>query len=374
MAATAQTALAEIPDKIARPYAPSWVDRVTDWVRGLPLHYPVVYLIPVVVLFGITTSIKWADGSYQAAYEAGNHEGLFKFGPFFFYPFHAIPELVAFYALALIHYLDDVAKHALATYGPAMKTDEATYRDLEYRLTKMPALPTFLASLAGAVFAALVLLTLGYLLPGFMSRLLLFTSPAATAIESGVFILLWWIWAALIYHTVRQLRLVSHIYNRYTRIDLFNLDPLYAFSWLTARTGIGWVAATYAFILTAPGLMENVITLGIMVFNVLFAVIAFAWPLVGIHRKLEAAKSERIYAANQSFEALSTELRRRTDAGDFTRMTEMKDGMEAVNHEREILSQVHTWPWQRETVGGLSTALFLPLIIWLITRLLERVI
>jgi hypothetical protein len=255
-----------------------------------------------------------------------------------------------------------------------MKTDEATYRELEYKLTRMPALPTLLASLAGAVFAVLVLFALGYLLPDFMSRLLLFTSPASIAVESGVFILLWWVWGALAYHTVRQLRLVSDIYNRYTRIDLFNLEPLYAFSWLTARTSIGWVAATYVFILTAPGLLENSITLGIMVFNILFAVVAFGWPLVGIHRKLEAAKSDRLYAANQSFETLSGELRRRTQEGDFTRMAEMKDGMEAVTREREVLSQIHTWPWQQETVGGLSTALFLPIIIWIITRLLERFI
>ena len=374
MATTAQTAIADIPDVRTRPYAPSWVDRVTDWVRGLPLHYPVVYLIPVVVLFLATTAIKWMDGSYQTAYAAGNVNGLYKFGSFYFYPFHIVPELVTFYALALIHYLDDVAKSALATYCPAMQTDEATYRELEYKMTRMPALPTFLASLAGAVFAVIVLLALGYFLPDFMSRLLLFTSPASIAIESGVFILLWWVWGALTYHTVRQLRLVSDIYNRYTRIDLFNLDPLYAFSWLTARTAIGWVVATYAFILTAPGLMENAITLGIMVFNIFFAAVAFAWPLFGIHRKLEAAKSERLYLANQSFEALSGELRRRTEAGDFTRMAEMKDGMEAVNREREVLSEIHTWPWQQETVGGLSTALFLPIIIWVITRLLERLI
>lgn len=374
MANIVQTAVADRIESSARPYEPSWVDRLTDWVRGLRLHYPLVYIIPAILLFGLTTLIKWWDGSYQAAFEAGGQAGLYKFGPLFFYPFHAIPELVTFYALALVHYLDDVAAQALRSYCPAMNIDEKTYKELEYKLTTMPALPALLSSLAGAAFAGMVLLALGFLLPGFMSRLLLFTSPAATVIESAVFVLLWWIWSALIYHTVRQLRLVSEIYKGYTRIDLFNLDPLYAFSWLTARTGIGWVAATYAFILTAPGLMENIITLGIMVFNILFAVVAFGWPLVGIHRKLEVAKSERVYAANQSFEALSSELRRRTEQSDFSNMAEMKDGMEAVSRERDILQQVHTWPWQRETVGGLSTALFLPIIIWVITRLLERVL
>lgn len=374
MATTTQTARSESLVNQAELYEPSWADRVTDWVRGLRIDYPVAYAIPALLLFALTTAIKWWDGSYQAAYEAGGQAGLYKVGPFFFYPFHAIPEFVTFYALALVHYLDDVAARALKTYAPAMDIDDKGYHDLEYKLTTMPAVPALLSSIAGAIFAGSVLLGLGFLLPGFLSRLLLFTSPAATAVESAVFVLLWWVWSVLIYHTVRQLRLVSQIYGAYTRIDLFNLDPLYAFSWLTARTGIGWVAATYAFILTAPGLMENVVTLGIMIFNIVFAVIAFGWPLVGIHRKLEHAKSERVYAANQSFEALSGELRKRTSSSDYTHMAEMKDGMEAVSRERDILGQIHTWPWQRETVGGLSTALFLPIIIWVVTRLLERVL
>lgn len=374
MATAPQSALVDYESATARPYSPSWADRVTDWVRKLPVHYPVVYTAPALLLFALTTAIKWGDGSYQAAYEAGGQPGLYKVGSLFFYPFHAVPELVAAYALALVHYLDDVAKRALANYRSTMAADEASYRDLQYRLTTMPALPTLLSSLAGALFAGSVLLALGTLLPEFMSRLLLFTSPEATFVESAVFLLLWWIWGALIYHTVRQLRLVSHIYNSYTRIDLFNLDPLYSFSGLTARTAIGWVAATYAFVIAAPGLMENIITLGIMAFNVVFAVVAFAWPLVGVHRKLEVAKSERVYIADQTFETLSSELHRRAQEGDFASLAEMNDGMEAVGREREILQQIHTWPWQRETVGGLSTALFLPVLIWVITRLLERVL
>src|SRR5947209_614722 len=98
-------------ETVPAPYAPSWVDRVTDWVRALPVPAWVVYLAPALILFFVTTVIKWEDGSYAAAYAAGNKEGLFKFGSVFIYPFHAIPELVTFYALALMHYLDDVARH-----------------------------------------------------------------------------------------------------------------------------------------------------------------------------------------------------------------------------------------------------------------------
>jgi hypothetical protein len=356
------------------PYASSWVDRITDRVRALPVPSWIVYLAPALILFVITTVIKWEDGSYATAYAEGNKVGLFKFGAVYIYPFHAVPELVAFYALALMHYLDDVARHALDTYRPAMRTDEVHSKNLEYRLTNLPALPTLLASVVGVIFAIGVLMLLYFAAPDFASKLLLFTSPAATVVEAGVFVLLWWIWGALIYHTIRQLRLVSHIYTTYTRIDVFNLSPLYSFSWLTARTAVGSVLATYSFIITAPGLMDNPITLGIMAFNLVFAVVAFAWPLVGVHRLLEAAKHHRLTSAAQRFEILVAELHRRADSGEFNSMGEMKEGLEALANERGVIEKVYTWPWQRETVSGLSTALLLPIVLWVTTKFLDGVI
>jgi hypothetical protein len=356
------------------PYPPSWVDRVTDWVRSLPVPYWLVYLIPAVVLFAAMTVVNLSDGTYSATYAAGNTAGLYKIGPFFIYPFHAVPEFVAFYALALMHYLDDVAHRALKSFRPALHIDDSHYRALGYRLTTLPARPTLLASLLGTLFAVGVLSSITAFFPDFSAKLILFTSPAATILAWGVFIILWFIWGALTYHTIRQLRLVRHIYSVYTHIDLFNLHPLYSFSWLTARTGIGWILATYAFMLTAPGLTENIITLGIVVFNVIFAAAAFAWPLVGIHNKLEEAKSARIYASNQSFEALSSQLHHGIDTAVLDNVPHIKDGLEAVSHELEHLEKIHTWPWKRETVGGLSTALILPVVLWLITRFLDRLL
>jgi hypothetical protein len=356
------------------PYPPSWVDRLTGWVRGLPLPFWLVYLIPPLILFAAMTIINLADGSYSASYAAGNTTGLYKIGPFFVYPFHAVPELVAFYALALLHYLDDVAHSALRSFRSALHLDDAHFRTLDYRLTTLPARPTLLSSLLGALFAVTVLAGITAFSPDLSSRLILFTSPASTAITWSVFILLWFIWGAVTYHTIRQLRLVRHILTVYTNIDLFNLHPLYSFSWLTARTGIGWIVATYAFVLTAPGLIENVITLGILIFNVVFALAAFTWPLVGIHNKLEDARAARIYVANRSFESLSAQLHHGIDTAALDNVPHIKDALEALSRELDHLEKIHTWPWKRETVGGLSTAVLLPILLWLITRFLDNLL
>ena len=42
--------------------------------------------------------------------------------------------------------------------------------------------------------------------------------------------------------------------------------------------------------------------------------------------------------------------------------------------ERDMVSHLPTWPWQPSTVGTLATAMVLPLVLWLMTRILERVI
>ena len=77
-----------------------------------------------------------------------------------------MPELVAFYALALIHYLDSVAHRALKTFRPALHIDEAHYLALDYRLTTLPARPTLLASLLGVLFAVCALAGITIFSPG----------------------------------------------------------------------------------------------------------------------------------------------------------------------------------------------------------------
>ena len=50
----------------------------------------------------------------------------------------------------------------------------------------------------------------------------------------------------------------------------------------------------------------------------------------------------------------------------------MKDAMEALVNEQNVVEKIRTWPWEPGTVRGLATALFLPVVIWVITKLLER--
>jgi hypothetical protein len=337
-----------------RPYPPGWVDRLTAWVGRLALPAWVVYLIPAVALFALITAITWWDGTFAV-------------GELF--PFYAVPGVVTAYGLALMHYLDRAAVRSLEDARPVLTVDDEGYRLLRYELTTMPARSTLVATLVGVVVAILVIFALP---DSLREQMYLFTSIPATVLEVAVFILLWAVWGPLTYHTIRQLGLVNHIYTQRTRIDIFNLDPLYSFSWLTARTALGWVVVPYLFVLLVPGLLGNALTFGLFIGNVLLGAVAFVWPLIGAHRLIEAAKKDRQREADVRFDALTAELHRRADAREFDGMAGLNEAMEAVQRERDVLAKVRTWPWQGETINVLSTALLLPAVLWFITRLLER--
>ena len=349
--ATARTTQSRPPHV---PYPPGWMDRLTGWVDRLALPSWVVYLIPAVALFALITAIKWWDGT--------NPVGVFI-------PAFALPGVVTAYGLALVHYLDRAAGGALDVALPVLNVDDEGYRRLRYELSTMPVRSTLAASALGVLLAVAVL----FVLPtSFKEETQTFTSGASTAVEVTVFLLLWAVWGPLTYHTVRQLRQVNHIYTERTRIDVFNLDPLYSFSWLTARTALGWVVVPYLFVLLVPSIMANVVSFGLFISNVLLGVVAFIWPLVGVHQLIEGAKKVRQREADLRFDALATELHRRADQGEFDGMDGLNEAMEAMQRERDVLEKIPTWPWRGETINILTTALLLPVVLWFITRVLER--
>jgi hypothetical protein len=149
--------------------------------------------------------------------------------------FHLLLTGTSVYGLALMHYLDRTAERALAAFRPVLTVDARGYADLQYRLTTLPVWPTLWVSLLVGLWRV----------PSFLyhqdlfAALKLGTSTAALVLEIVFFFLIWAVAGAFVYHTVHQLRLVSQIYSQWTRVNLFQLGPLHAFSQLTARTALG---------------------------------------------------------------------------------------------------------------------------------------
>jgi hypothetical protein len=186
-----------------------------------------------------------------------------------------------------------------------------------------------------------------------------------------MYILAYWMWGTMIFHAIHQLRVINRIHTDHTRINPFRVRPLYAFSTATAVTALGLTMPTYVW-LGMNHLLRDPISIGITTPVTVLGLVAFVWPQLGVRRLLAAEKHQMLDALSQRFEAAIIDLRQRADERDVGGIEETTKILDALEIEQQSLVKVSTWPWQPETARYLVTALFLPLVLWLIQFIIER--
>jgi hypothetical protein len=338
-----------------QPYALSWADRLTAWVDRLPGSNWMYYLGIGMLLFLLQTVILWSEGAY---------------------PVGTIPPSYGFMAgmlslfLGLFHDLDNRAGAALSVLRPALEVNEREYGELHYRLTTLPARQTLLASLISVTATALV--------TGFLGEPSSFTaladSPVSLAFMYCLAMGVWWVFGAFVYHTIHQLRVINRIYTAHTRINLFQMSPLYAFSGTTALTAVSLTFSIYGWYALNPEIFSDPFSLGVAFLVTALALATFIWPLLGVHRLFSAEKVRLLDETALHFETAIAELHRRLNDGDLERMDEMNKAIASLEIEQRAISNIPTWPWQPETVRWLVTALVLPLVLWIIQYTLQLVL
>lgn len=337
-----------------RPYAPSWVDHLNDLINRLPgpswLYYVGIALLLFLIPIGITQL-----------------EGIHPTGTFLSAQGFLAGNIALF--LALCHYLDEAADTALRVLRPALRASGDEYDELRYRLTTLPSLPTLLVCLLYSFIVVYISETLGT--PSSFDQVA--DSPVSAATTYAMYVLNWLVWGAFIYHTIHQLYAISYIYTEHTRVNLFRIRPLHAFSTVTALTAVSLTIPPYAW-LVLNQILFNPISIAITLPVAALGLTAFIWPLMGIHRLLIAEKTRAQSEAALRLEAMITELHRRVDNMDLTEMGALNDAISSLETERNALKKIPTWPWQPETVRLLITALALPLGLWLIQYMLQRML
>lgn len=350
-----------------RPYRPSWVDRLNDWVDRLPAppwtFYLGIWLLLLIIAEGTST---WRDGLQTLERLRWTYVSYSLYGAYF---------------LAAIHYLDTWAKTALNTFRSTLNEDEAEQALLFYQLTTMPT--RTIGILSAATLISVVTLSRLLIMPLLKAMGLFHHSIVSTAVDLGLFYFNALIVVIFIYHTVRQLRWVSRIHTTATHVNLFHLRPLYSLSGLTARTAgilllVGYIvqqqAGTHGELTSDPYALR-ISWLFTLISTVLFSLLAvavFFLPLLGLHRMLLHEKERLQAEASSRLQAHIQELHRRIDACQLEDADAINKHMVSLALERDILAKLPTWPWQPGTLNILLTAIFLPIILWFLQQLLER--
>lgn len=337
----------------SRPYSPSWIDLLADWLDGRRYSYWVYYFgFGAVVLVVLLTAL-WIEGAtisgsvgLAQAYMAG----------------------VMAYMLALIHSLDKRAGMALEIMRPSLTSTDGEFPTLKYQLTTLPAVPTLLASLGLPV---IIFLAEAVGEPYVLEELGEF--PVSAAMLRVVYFVGWLVLGAFLYHTLHQLRAFNLVYTKYTQVDLFRVRPLYAFSNLAALTAGSLAMISYGWLLVNPWIDKTDPQVLIpMIVLLLFALVVFVWPQIGIHR-LQASEKERLLdEATQRLETTISELHQQIDDQELENIADLNIAMTTLQTETNILRKTPTWPWEPEVVRLLITALALPLGLWLVQLILQQ--
>jgi hypothetical protein len=347
------------PQRPLLPYLPSWVDRLTAWVQRRPGPVWLYYLAAMALFYAAYLLVHWWESGY----------------PLISSQIPLLTIATAFYYLGVIHYLDNIARSAMARFRPAIKAPPQRVMELEYRLTTMPARMVWLMTLLGALEASLVMAAIGSHLLAYPGVVFFASAPAAI-LEGAMVLLLGVIFFVSVYHTVHQLHTVSMIYTELAEVDLFNQAPLHAFARLAAYTAIAWILPGYFWITARLQAAAFGVALSFLVIATILGVLTFIWPLQGIHRLLAAKKDQLQGEANRRLEKslrlFAQTLDKELDKEDVASMQAISAAISTAEQERRIVATIPTWPWQPDLLRGAATAFFLPLIIWAATRILER--
>ncbi len=347
---------ADAPAVWSPPYPPSWVDRLVARIVELPLAGWWLYPLMVGALLGYVNVVRWVFGSVPVATVDLAVIPLVVYGPF---------------ALAMVQYLDDVAAAAFETFRPALGLPDGDIETLRYELVTLPAAWVRPAAVVGAVMGALTVI----LAP--QSIAARFGSTSAEVLVAGgpATVFGYTLFAIFIAHTIRQLRSVARIHRDARRLDLYDDGPLYAFSRLTVRTGLAYLAAAYfTLVINGGSLAGDPVSLGASVVVVAVAIACFILPLQGIHGRLVTEKARLMEAANRRLLMVTDELYRRMDTDELAGIADLNSAMSGVTAVRERVLRLPTWPWPPQVLRGFVTALLIPVVIWFVTQRLGVIV
>lgn len=352
MTGEADTHLFTVPQSVApmaglkTRYPPSYIDKIKHFVQSLPVHYGITYSLLFIVLSAAMHIAAWLDG-WLPAPQLSMMNFLF-------------PLWLSF-PLAFITYLDSSAVEALNKFSQILNISSETKAQTAYEFSTMPPRSVIVNSVVwSGIFCIYWVWAFGEMMAiyqfGPVGIVVLFVGGVLSFFVGGV----------MYYHTFRQLNQIRHIVGMVDRFDLFRLEPVYAFSILTFRTGICWVFLSSLSLLFGPPSVMPVQTLLTLAVQVVLALAAFFLPLRVVHRRLFREKEKLIAELDQRIKETLTHLHDCVDQKRFAETEKYTVALTGLATEGEILAKIPTLPWRPGLLTSFLSLIVLPIFLFLV--------
>jgi flagellar basal body-associated protein FliL len=110
----------------------------------------------------------------------------------------------------------------------------------------------------------------------------------------------------------------------------------------------------------------------VWVLQVILAIAAFVLPLWFVHRRLVSEKRRRMAEINLRVESTSDRFHHALDKSEMVEAVQLNNVMNGLNIERNVVISLPTWPWRPGTLTGFLTAIVLPIILFIIQRIVVK--
>jgi hypothetical protein len=185
---------------------------------------------------------------------------------------------------------------------------------------------------------------------------------------------LWGATAALIgivvLHTVRQLVVVRRLSAVARKVDIFKPEPLNALARLTAVGAIGLIVFVVAFVLYTPD--QPIAYIIQEAFLLAIAAASFVMPLGVLHERLVTEKNRLASASQDRLKGVLERIHATVDSNDLGEAERLNLTLRSVLSENEVIGKLHTWPWSAGTFRGFASALLLPVVLIVVTQVIDR--
>lgn len=336
------------------PFKPSWQNRFFDAIAKARLNRFMLFVLLFVVIVLVNHAFPWI--SHKLPFPQLDLNQL-NYHIWFLFVF------VAF------DFFQTYSEKAIERFRPAIEVGDRDFQLLVYRFHNLPAGLGWGISIVAAVISP-------FAIPYFS----LVATPTLTE-QAIIFITMFFMFslvAAFFVNVFRKLLLINQFYGLVEEVNLFHLEPLYAFSGLTSRTGMFFIlAGVLSYLTNVVFVAGNPQVEGFIFFssiNLVLAVASFLLPLGGIHTKLVEEK-ERFSRENDNLILKAYRgLHEKVENGKLDDLSTRRNAISALLDYRHEIEKISTWPWQPGTLRNFVSALLLPIILWLVQGALSKLI
>jgi hypothetical protein len=340
---------ADVPASQPSHYLP-WLQRRIDASRGTPVRAGLAIAAATLVAFFGWHALGWALGS---GHPRERYFWQQMFGP------NLINAALIGYAPAAMAWSRRQALGELARLAPLLPGGGASLRE---RIERFPRVPM---ALAGAGFGLLILPLVVF--DASLNSLWRHSGAFGRGWLIFVNVCVGWLMTRAVLEELRLARIFSQAGESVTTVDLFDLAPLEPFARRGVESVLVWSvgASLLSLIFTGEGWASD--TLPFLVAAVLVpAAVALLLPLIGVHRRIRAAKQAELARIHARARADRDAL-----LGGGSASAEAAARLPALLALRSQVADVREWPLDLPTFARLAGFLGIGLASWVGAALVD---